>query len=52
MESSRRTDLIRFGKFGGSWWEKTNSDSFRTLFPIPLEQINASSGSLSQNPGY
>ena len=52
MESSRRTDLIRFGKFGSSWWEKSNADSFRTVFPIPQDQINASGGTLTQNPGY
>lgn len=52
MESSRRTDLIRFGEFGSTWWEKSNSDSFRTLFPIPQDQINASGGTLTQNPGY
>jgi len=52
MESSRRTDLIRFGKFGDNWWEKTNSDDFRTLFPIPQAQIDAASGSLTQNTGY
>jgi len=51
-ESSRRTDRIRFGKWGESWWEKTNSDAFRILFPIPQPQIDASSGSLTQNPGY
>ncbi len=52
LESSRRTDLIRFGKFQDSWWEKPTSDSFRNLMPIPLEQINASNGTLTQNPGY
>jgi hypothetical protein len=52
MESSRRTDLIRFGKWSDSWWEKTNSDAFRTVFPIPQDQINASGGTLTQNPGY
>ncbi|NHF60659.1 RagB/SusD family nutrient uptake outer membrane protein [Flavobacteriaceae bacterium TP-CH-4] len=52
MESSRRTDLIRFGKFQDSWWEKTNADSFKNLMPIPVEQINASDGTLTQNPGY
>ena len=52
QESSRRTDLIRFGKFQDTWWEKTNSDSFRTLMPIPVAQLNASDGSLTQNPGY
>lgn len=52
QESSRRTDLIRFGKWGEPWWEKTNSDAHRTVFPIPQAQIDASSGSLTQNPGY
>lgn len=52
QESSRRTDLIRFGKFDDTWWEKTNTDAFRSLMPIPVNQINASGGSLTQNPGY
>lgn len=52
QEMSRRTDLIRFGKFQDTWWEKTNSDAFRILMPIPVIQINASEGSLTQNPGY
>ncbi|MFP2995747.1 RagB/SusD family nutrient uptake outer membrane protein [Spongiivirga sp. MCCC 1A20706] len=52
QESSRRTDLIRFGRWGDTWWEKTNSDAFRTVFPIPQPQIDASSGSLTQNTGY
>lgn len=52
QESTRRTDLIRFGKWGDSWWEKTNSDPYRTVFPIPQPQIDASSGTLTQNPGY
>jgi len=52
MEVTRRQDLIRFGKWGDSWWEKTNSDAHKTLFPIPQEQIDASGGTLTQNPGY
>ncbi|MDP5229729.1 MAG: RagB/SusD family nutrient uptake outer membrane protein [Cellulophaga sp.] len=52
QESSRRTDLIRFGKWGDSWWEKTNSDAFRTVFPIPFLQIQAVNSGLTQNPGY
>jgi len=52
QESSRRTDRIRFGKWGDSWWEKTNSDAFRTVFPIPQAQIDAAGGSLTQNIGY
>jgi hypothetical protein len=52
QESSRRSDLIRFGNYGDTWWEKTNSDPYRTIFPIPQGQIDASGGSLTQNPGY
>ncbi|SFT68240.1 Starch-binding associating with outer membrane [Algoriphagus locisalis] len=50
-EASRRTDMIRFGKFGQPWWEKGTSQSFRELFPIPLSQINRNPN-LTQNPGY
>ncbi|PZX56644.1 RagB/SusD family nutrient uptake outer membrane protein [Algoriphagus chordae] len=50
-EASRRTDMIRFGKFLLPWWEKESSQEFRQLFPIPLQQINANP-SLKQNPGY
>jgi len=50
-EASRRTDMIRFGKFNEPWWEKGASEPFRALFPIPLQQINANPN-LVQNPGY
>ncbi|SNR55997.1 RagB/SusD family nutrient uptake outer membrane protein [Lutibacter flavus] len=52
MEVTRRQDLIRFGKFNDAWWEKSASQPFRNVFPIPQEQIDASSGSLTQNTGY
>ncbi len=52
MEVTRRQDLIRFGNFDDSWWEKTNSDAYKSLFPIPQEQIINSGGTLTQNPGY
>jgi len=55
QESSRRIDLIRFGKFQDSWFEKTNADAFRNVFPIPQAQIIASGeggNPLTQNPGY
>ncbi|WP_026945187.1 RagB/SusD family nutrient uptake outer membrane protein [Algoriphagus marincola] len=50
-EASRRTDQIRFGTWNDPWWEKGQSEPFRALFPIPLQQINANP-SLVQNPGY
>ncbi|TVZ58672.1 putative outer membrane starch-binding protein [Flavobacteriaceae bacterium MAR_2010_105] len=52
MEVTRRQDLIRFGKFNQAWWEKPASQAFRNVFPIPQEQIDASGGTLTQNPGY
>jgi len=34
-EGHRRQDLIRFGLFGNSWWEKEAHGSERNTFPIP-----------------
>lgn len=51
QETARRTDLIRFGEYNGTWWEKPTSEPFVNIFPIPQEQINAGGG-LTQNPGY
>ena len=61
FEGRRRTDLIRFGMFGGDTtykWEwkggeqagKNFSADFN-LFPIPTSDLNANSN-LIQNPGY
>jgi hypothetical protein len=56
IEALRRTDLIRFGAFGNAWWEKpAHSDAHKNLFPIPLEQMQATASTankLTQNPGY
>lgn len=54
-ELQRRTDMIRFGKFEGKWTEKTVSNKFRRVFPIPQTAIDGASnlpGYLVQNPGY
>jgi len=52
QEGLRRPDLIRFGKFNNAWWEKDASeDTYRTLFPIPHDQIQVNAN-LKQNPGY
>jgi hypothetical protein len=51
-EGWRRNDLIRFGKFTGSTWQfKTNTQEFRSLFPIPNVQLS-NNPNLKQNPGY
>lgn len=54
-EHQRRTDMIRFGKYEGTWTEKTNTDKQKRIFPIPQTAIDGSSnlpGYLQQNPGY
>lgn len=40
-EAHRRSDLIRFGKFNQSWWEKGVSSPDRNAFPIPQWAIDA-----------
>ncbi|WP_258100653.1 RagB/SusD family nutrient uptake outer membrane protein [Marinoscillum pacificum] len=58
QESIRRTDLIRFRRWGNEWWEKDSYafdyNDYRAIMPIPLDQINASAAGiqLEQNPGY
>ena len=51
LESWRKQDLVRFGKFLLPWQEKAASDPKYLLFPIPNGQVAANSN-LSQNPGY
>lgn len=51
QEFIRRTDMIRFGAFNGSWQFKDPDDEFRNLFPIPASAI-LSNPNLVQNPGY
>ena len=54
-EMLRRTDMIRFGKYEGTWTEKDNSDKQKRLFPIPQSAIDGASnrpGYLVQNQGY
>ncbi len=54
-EMQRRTDMVRFEKFEGTWTEKTTSDRNKRVFPIPQTAIDGASnlpGYLKQNPGY
>ncbi|WP_064197357.1 MULTISPECIES: RagB/SusD family nutrient uptake outer membrane protein [Emticicia] len=54
-EMLRRTDMIRFGKYEGTWTEKTNADKLKRIFPIPQTAIDGASnlpGYLKQNQGY
>ncbi len=50
-EGWRRNDMIRFGKFLGTWQEKAASGPERLIFPIPNRSL-AANPNLTQNPGY
>jgi hypothetical protein len=50
-EGWHRNDMIRFGKYEGSWGFKTNTDVYRRIFPIPTNAL-AVNPALQQNPGY
>ena len=50
-EGTRRTDLIRFGKFTDAWFAKSATPATAKLFPLPQPQLDANSN-LVQNPGY
>lgn len=54
-EHQRRTDMIRFGRYEGTWTKKDNTDVEKRVFPIPQSAIDGASdaeGYLVQNPGY
>ena len=50
-EAIRRTDMIRFGTYTNARWDKEQSASFRTLYPIPQSSRNVNPN-LTQNAGY
>jgi hypothetical protein len=56
-EMVRRQDLIRFAgetaetRYNDPWWEKSASEPYRNVFPIPQNQLEANPN-LEQNPGY
>ncbi|WP_315818480.1 RagB/SusD family nutrient uptake outer membrane protein [Paraflavitalea speifideaquila] len=54
-ECLRRTDMIRFGKYEGTWTEKNNNNPKKRLFPIPQTAIDAANNIkdyLKQNDSY
>jgi hypothetical protein len=54
-ECQRRTDMIRFGKYEGTWTEKTDNNPKKRLFPIPQTAIDGASNLkdyLKQNDSY
>ena len=40
-ERHRRTDLVRWNKFGDEWWDKAKDTKDMSVFPIPARAINA-----------
>jgi hypothetical protein len=50
-ETWHRNDMIRFGKYEGSWGFKTDSDPNHRIFPIPTVALGLNA-KLTQNPGY
>lgn len=50
-ETWHRNDMIRFGKYEGSWGFKKDSNPNRRIFPIPTSALTVNSA-LKQNPGY
>lgn len=50
-EAIRRTDMIRFGTYTGARWDKSVSDPYRILYPVPQSSRNVNPN-LSQNEGY
>lgn len=50
-EAWHRNDMIRFGKYEGSWGFKTDSDPNHRIFPIPTTAMQLNPA-LVQNDGY
>ena len=50
-ECWHRNDMIRFGKYEDIYGFKTNTDTYRRLFPIPTIAFSTNN-KLVQNPGY
>lgn len=40
-ERRRRTDLVRWGRFGEVWWDKAKDTRDNTIFPIPRRALDS-----------
>ncbi|UYQ93829.1 RagB/SusD family nutrient uptake outer membrane protein [Chitinophaga horti] len=40
-ERHRRTDLVRWDRFGAEWWDKPVDGKDRSVFPIPQRALNS-----------
>lgn len=50
-EGHRRQDQVRFGTYSKVWDNKSNTDSYRDIYPIPKKAMTTNAN-LKQNPGY
>lgn len=50
-EGHRRQDQVRFGTYSKPWDNKTNTDAYRDIYPIPQRAMTTNSN-LVQNPYY
>ncbi|MDQ4139023.1 MAG: RagB/SusD family nutrient uptake outer membrane protein, partial [Bacteroidota bacterium] len=49
-ERHRRTDLVRWNRFGQEWWDKPRDTKDLSVFPIPARALNANP--LLKSNGY
>lgn len=50
-EGKRRMDLIRYGRWSNTWFNKTATQPYKVLMPIPQIQLGTNP-ELTQNAGY
>ena len=48
----RRTDLIRWNRFGAEWWDKPADTKDNTVFPIPSRALNSNPLLEQTTPGF
>ncbi len=51
-ERRRRTDLVRWGRFGDVWWDKAQDTRDNSIFPIPRRQLETNPLLNQTTPGF
>ncbi|MDD3788931.1 MAG: RagB/SusD family nutrient uptake outer membrane protein [Petrimonas sp.] len=51
-ERHRRTDLVRWKRFGNEWWDKPADSKDNTVFPIPSRALNSNKLLEQTTPGF
>jgi len=51
-ERHRRTDLIRWNRFGDEWWDKPQDTRDNTVYPIPARVLNSNPLLEQTTPGF